>query len=832
MVADSNRDPGVHDCERDEETGPADGRHPAGHREGDPVLPGGEFGRRRTFLRMAGAGALASGLAGCSTTQTRRYEAKPVALEQASGDPGYVLSGSDTVETSRSPEAGGVTLDVTLVSQAASYDQTGSGFLGGSTVGLVSTPSAKEAGVALNPVMKASLRDLLTGSVGAQFLRQVGVGAGWTRGPDAVTKGKATLLGSPVEFQTFAGVTDDGEFALVDVARTEYEGDVVLVGDSRTKAAGDPETPLVGPDGHVTGATVDEVGAAFAALLELVVHGTAPDGDPATADGKLPPGRIPIGEVPEEIRRRGARFVERQRSEDPRTWSEAGLGEYAHPVSRPDVDGTAYYELEVEPEGYVLLATGRHDAPIPNFATEGRSIGRSLEEQAEGTFGGLVWIDRLRFVAEDPDGNVVAARGNDVPRIRGLEALLDRKGDPGGHVRTGPEEGSRPAKSDDGVDEGYEPSVLVRENDREPPAEFAFERWSSHDQLKEHYADAYGPLLADLRERAGEAWAVLEEREAVAGSVVPGGAVREPLVGTQAVLEVTGADQATLDVGRVTRELGADLVEIRAATDASVGAVATLVLGDDEGQTEELEVTVVESAADAAEEAAPAIYPTSDTMGDAGALATRHWAGGAKLHTWYWQHDFNGCPVGCGPVAWALLFGWADRQADSGRFNSTWWRRWGLYRSNGGRGSNAVAPKRMYRNGSQGVKNMLEEINHHVDVFCMGDNGATAPWDMNEVKYYLSGRTGTSIEYWYSPSGVPWGKCKNEAIESIKGNASGKGPTPVVVGKGWLSHYPMAYAWSNGWWDYFKVNNGWGKSHDQATEWIWEPTWFSGEIYP
>jgi len=69
-------------------------------------------------------------------------------------------------------------------------------------------------------------------------------------------------------------------------------------------------------------------------------------------------------------------------------------------------------------------------------------------------------------------------------------------------------------------------------------------------------------------------------------------------------------------------------------------------------------------------------------------------------------------------------------------------------------------------------------------------------------------------------------------MRSIRGAASGKGPTPVVVGKGWLSHYPVAYAYYDGWKDYVKVNNGWGPTHNQRTEWIWADSWFSGEINP
>lgn len=166
---------------------------------------------------------------------------------------------------------------MTLVNEFASYDLEGPDFGRSVSVGLGSTPEAEEAGVALNPIMEQSPRDLVTGSVGEQFLQQMDLSADWSRGPKEVATEEGSLFGSQVTHQTFAGVTGDGDFALLDVLKTGHEGDVVLVGDSRTMDvdAGGPIT--IGEDGYVTRATVDASREMFAELLPLVLYGQVPN---------------------------------------------------------------------------------------------------------------------------------------------------------------------------------------------------------------------------------------------------------------------------------------------------------------------------------------------------------------------------------------------------------------------------------------------------------------------------------------------------------------------------------------------------------------------------
>jgi hypothetical protein len=210
-------------------------------------------------------------------------------------------------------------------------------------------------------------------------------------------------------------------------------------------------------------------------------------------------------------------------------------------------------------------------------------------------------------------------------------------------------------------------------------------------------------------------------------------------------------------------------------------------------------------------------------------------AGGGGAQPRYNQFPFGGCAVGCGPIAWTMLFCWADRQAATG--NAYWAPRIGLYRQNGGRGADAVAP--IAQDG--GVNNVAIEIRGQVGTFCAFGSGATVPWGMPGAASYLSGRTNTSMHSEWNSEGIHETSIANRAAESIAYRQ-----TPAVIGTGWLSHYPVAfgYAWQRRtirrcfvfcWNDEvtdtaFYVNNGWGGGG--AGEWIDAGTWFAGQITP
>jgi hypothetical protein len=212
-----------------------------------------------------------------------------------------------------------------------------------------------------------------------------------------------------------------------------------------------------------------------------------------------------------------------------------------------------------------------------------------------------------------------------------------------------------------------------------------------------------------------------------------------------------------------------------------------------------------------------------------------YWAtGGTSGSPAYYQFQDGNCQVGCGPVAWAMLFGWADRQAESG--NSYWAGRTGLYRPNGGRSGSAMAPLTQ----DAGVETMIREIHDDVGTFCVDGQGATYPWSMDGASDYLSGRTGATLKTSYNSVGIHETRLRDIARDQIKVHQ-----TPAVIGTGWLQHYPLAigyayqerivrkcaiFCWDEVVYDRsFYVNQGWGGS---GNEWITASTWFAGELYP
>jgi hypothetical protein len=183
-----------------------------------------------------------------------------------------------------------------------------------------------------------------------------------------------------------------------------------------------------------------------------------------------------------------------------------------------------------------------------------------------------------------------------------------------------------------------------------------------------------------------------------------------------------------------------------------------------------------------------------------------------------------------------MLFGWADYQAETNASWTYWSPRKGIYRLNGGTGTNAIAPTFQ----DAGIRSITWEIRNYIGTFCVGSSGPTFPWRMGDAWRYMVNRSGTAVVTDFSSVGIRWDSLKVRARNSIVYRQ-----TPAVIGTGWLSHYPLAmgYAWRSRtvracaicWWDtteyseWFWVNQGWGGSDNG---WVSASTWFAGEVYP
>ena len=343
------------------------------------------------------------------------------------------------------------------------------------------------------------------------------------------------------------------------------------------------------------------------------------------------------------------------------------------------------------------------------------------------------------------------------------------------------------------------------------------------------------PLEA-RRSAAAEDWKTEDLISQFGEGLRPGSSRRVAVLDPGASVRVTGPGAAQVQLtDRVSAGGAAQSVEVRIAQTASASLPFTIEVKSLTGVTKFIKFFIVLPIPEVF--TIPATYWRFDFAGGA-ADQCHYWQFDVDAE-WYevlnWFSDCDGkCLSGCGPTAWGMLFGWADRKAEAN--NPYWAARKGLYRKNGGKGANATAPKSM----DKGVQNMISEIRGHVDTFCADCAGATTPWDMDEAVDYLKGRTATKLVTHYNSFGVTEDRLRNHARDSIA-----KRKTPAVIGTGWLTHYPLAYGYSVKQTvtkdcstcqpktvehaRCFRVNQGW---QTLTLTWIPADTWFAGEIYP
>ena len=104
----------------------------------------------------------------------------------------------------------------------------------------------------------------------------------------------------------------------------------------------------------------------------------------------------------------------------------------------------------------------------------------------------------------------------------------------------------------------------------------------------------------------------------------------------------------------------------------------------------------------------------------------------------YWQHKIkNDCYVGCGPVAWAMIFGYYDRRS---HYKSSTYGTGSqdLYRcgTDGTTGSKScIAPQSS--NSDARLKKYIEKIAKTLGTWCIFKNGATPAFKMDRIKDFF-----------------------------------------------------------------------------------------------
>ncbi|KAK7507221.1 hypothetical protein BaRGS_00001156 [Batillaria attramentaria] len=106
----------------------------------------------------------------------------------------------------------------------------------------------------------------------------------------------------------------------------------------------------------------------------------------------------------------------------------------------------------------------------------------------------------------------------------------------------------------------------------------------------------------------------------------------------------------------------------------------------------------------------------------------------------YDQFKSGKCQVGCGPVAWAQIFGYYDRRAHAGRGSAS---SQALYRcgTDGTTGSNSCQAPRY---NDDRMKNYIAKLKDNLRTFCLFGSGATLQKRMDDVEGFYKARQGSS----------------------------------------------------------------------------------------
>ncbi len=563
--------------------------------------------------------------------------------------------------------------------------------------------------------------------------------------------------------------------------------------------------------------------------------------------------------VPQSIYRRAAQHLEDVRGSSLAPgWEQAQLGAEVRVLFRPDIDGPAYYEFRVEAPaemklqstsamtqaGFIILAAGEHDFPVAHWNFTGESPTQELERLARAA-GKRAFkffkLDALAYAAEDVLGNQAATSGTPLLKVSGMNASwLDQPV----ALTTAAWAPDQPAEED-----GSGEQITGALSTTGPVSSLLqLSAWESWDALKQGYAGSYGVLAESLRRQASEDWRVESLLYTYGVVLREGETYMLPLLEDGASVTMVGEGLPHVMTETVTRPGLLPALRFTALDSTpGMGYPLTATIGYPSMPAEIVRILVYEPHS--------AFLPTvfngvsgvtrlsaesAQAVQGAWGPWNYFWAGSHGDQRLYSQMAANTAPntsscwSGCGGTAWAMLFGWADHQAEVG--NPNWAGRQGIYRVNGGYGANADAPLTM----DAGVRNMTWEIRNRIGTWCAFGSGPTFPWDMSDAAGYLAGRSYTRLFTHYNVLGIHTDGLRNRARDAIIYRHN-----PAIIGTGWLNHYPLAYgyAWrsrtvSCEWYEFwcstkteynrsFYVNQGWGGS---SNGWVSAGTWFAGEI--
>jgi hypothetical protein len=297
--------------------------------------------------------------------------------------------------------------------------------------------------------------------------------------------------------------------------------------------------------------------------------------------------RIPITDVPIEVRRLAAQHLESLRGTELLAAStDAHLDAFAVPLYRPDINETAYYEftvvgrsedqqravtietplysttlgpkdskarrrikdraaLEIAPSdraiGFIVVSNGRHDFPVshwsfdrlpPSYQVATKHTDNGKDEPVELKLARLYKLDALAYAAEDENGELISQSGQMPGLIVGLPYSLDKFG---GQIASAT---ANPLNAQATDVEGQSAQHEVKRSQHEIP-ELKLNDENDWKSFKERYADSFGPLLEHLRKRAARTWELEDLISKLGEGLIAGTTHRVALLG-EAVIEMRG----------------------------------------------------------------------------------------------------------------------------------------------------------------------------------------------------------------------------------------------------------------------------------------------------
>ncbi len=503
---------------------------------------------------------------------------------------------------------------------------------------------------------------------------------------------------------------------------------------------------------------------------------------------------IPLSEVPPELVTRAKNFLNDRDESDPEGWPEdAELEPWLFPQYMVTGDGSVkpvYFEFKIvrkafaspapapafaltRPEkelsrdcGFILLSATEEDFPIAGFATEGPTPTERLARLAGTARIRVVRYGPTFLVAENEDGKLVATQGAmpfrldpDILKLNGAEWRGD---------------------TDAGLDQS--------------PEGLPSRKLSHYRDYNDFRADfATNPVYIQLRKnkaaRAKLDWDIIQGRLPDTATLNVG----------QSLLLLSSLPAAPVPEYNFASEQG-DLIRVTLPATGGVkitgAALGTGVLRVRQGSAEYVIAVLVNAPAGLR------------NPGDV--LSTQSWyALNWQAQPRYFQlSDDKWCDlVGCGPVAWAILLSWFDRNR-------------GVEQAFRGEGSGDPPFELASSTDKAKVKTAYNDLHEFCDVICdvFSDQGATWPSDMTEgFKDYTkqADQAGQIKRSWTINSDTgTW-----PDAGALRSRDAIKKGYPAVTGLGWLWHYVVAYGYKYKTTDvgngksvtkrYLKCNMGW-----------------------